>query len=84
MANKWSPVTLEKIRNGHKKLHRSSIISVSYDWILSVINDMFKDFRKKILFVILVLSSPNLRNSRSRLDLKKALIRLLFIEDGVA
>ena len=49
MANKWSPVKLEKIRNGHKKLHRSSIITVSYNWILSVINDTIKVFRKNLL-----------------------------------
>ena len=77
MAIKWSPVKLEKIRNGHKKLHCSSIISHSFlyliGYILSVINDMLKVFRKKkILFVILVMSSPNLRNSKSRQDLKKA------------
>ena len=49
MANKWSPVKLEKIRNGRKKLHRSSIITVSYNWILSVINDTIKVFRKNLL-----------------------------------
>jgi hypothetical protein len=56
-----------------KFLLKFVILNLIMIYPFNVIKDIFKVFRiKKLLFVVLALSSPRSRNSRSRLDLKKA------------